>query len=427
MYGIYTVVLSAGLIAALPFYAARFGKYLPTLRERMGLGVAPGHARSIWIHAVSVGEVRAVDPLVARIRRAYPDRRIVLSTTTPSGRALASARPDVDLVMYFPFDLPGPIRRCLDKVRPEMVIIAETEIWPNFLRICARRGVPVFLVNGRISDRSLRRYVLAARWLPRVLDGFRLLAMQSETDAERIRSIGAPPERVVVLGNLKYDHPSAPGRIPESLRRVLNGPDAGNAPLIVAASTAEGEEVLVLEAFRQIRETVPGARLLLAPRRTERFDAVHRIVAERDLACFRRTGIGENTNWSGDVLLLDSIGELSGAFEFAAVVFMGGTLVPRGGHNILEPARFGRPILFGPHMENFRDIAQAFLGEGAGIEVAGPDALASEAVRVLTDQDLASRLGANALGVSEKNRGATERTLAAISRAMAGLSEGTAR
>ncbi len=412
MYTIYTIVLTVGLVALVPFYAARYGKYMPTIPERLGFGAGVDGARSIWIHAVSVGEVRAIEPLLVRIRERFPDRRLVLSTTTPTGRGLATGRGDVDLVTYFPFDLPGAVRRCLSRVRPEMVIIAETEIWPNFLRICRAENVPVFLVNGRISDRSLGRYGLAKRWLPPILDGFRLLAMQSDADAERIRTLGAPPDRVVVLGNLKYDAPSTPPSVPESLGRVLD--DADNEPLIVAASTADGEEALLLEAFRQVRTAVPRARLLLAPRRPERFDAVFRLIDERGFRCVRRSELVDRPEWSGDVLLLDSIGELSGVFGFAAVVFMGGTLVPRGGHNILEPARFECPIVFGPHMENFRDVARMFLEGDAAVEVSGIAALAPQITAILEDPELRRRLGTNAKRVADAHRGATDRTLRAI-------------
>lgn len=414
MYAIYTVVVGVGLVALIPFYAARYGKYLPTIRERLGFGSGIDGARSIWIHAVSVGEVRAIEPLVEGIRARFPNRPIVLSTTTPTGRALAFQQRGVDMVTYFPFDLPGPIRRCLARIRPELVIIAETEIWPNFLRICRAKDVPVFLVNGRISDRSLNRYGLVKRWLPRILDGFRLLAMQSDADAERILALGAPVDRVVVLGNIKYDSPAAMPPASPAFRNLLSSCDPSSAPLIVAASTAEGEEGMVLEAFRRVRGAIPGARLLMAPRLPERFDAVSRIVSERGFQCMRRSELRESARWSGDVLLLDSIGELAGVFGSASVVFMGGTLVPRGGHNILEPARLGRPIVFGPHMENFREMGARFLRDEAAIEVCTVDDLAAQLSLLLSDSSLAERHGTNAKRVADAHRGATERTLQAI-------------
>ena len=414
MYVLYTVALAVGLVLTFPYYLIRFRKYMPTIGERLGF-IAPEDGDSaIWIHAVSVGEVKAIDGLIAGMRRAFPQSRLVVSTTTPTGRALALERGDVDRVIYFPLDLPGTVRRSLDRIRPVLVVVAETEIWPNFLRRCSRQGVPVFMVNGRISDKSYRRYKLGSRWLGRVLDGYRMLGMQSNLDAERICGLGAPRDRTVVFGNLKYDAPTFTPRLDSTLNDRLSRMQ----PLLVAASTASGEEPLVLEAYRRLRGKHPALKLLIAPRRPERFDEVEDAIQAAGFSLVRRSRLSSND--AADVLLLDSIGELTAVFEHAAVVFMGGTLVSRGGHNILEPARFQKPVVFGPHMENFRDMARTFLDAEAAIEVPDAGEFARRVSHILSDPALAAEVGRKAAAVAERNAGATGRALAAIRTAMNG-------
>ena len=414
MYVLYTVALAVGLVLTFPYYLIRFRKYMPTIGERLGF-IAPEDGDSaIWIHAVSVGEVKAIDGLIAGMRRAFPQSRLVVSTTTPTGRALALERGDVDRVIYFPLDLPGTVRRSLDRIRPVLVVVAETEIWPNFLRRCSRQGVPVFMVNGRISDKSYRRYKLGSRWLGRVLDGYRMLGMQSNLDAERICGLGAPRDRTVVFGNLKYDAPTFTPRLDSTLNDRLSRMQ----PLLVAASTASGEEPLVLEAYRRLRGKHPALKLLIAPRRPERFDEVEDAIQAAGFSLVRRSR--RSSNDAADVLLLDSIGELTAVFEHAAVVFMGGTLVSRGGHNILEPARFQKPVVFGPHMENFRDMARTFLDAEAAIEVPDAGEFARRVSHILSDPALAAEVGRKAAAVAERNAGATGRALAAIRTAMNG-------
>ena len=414
MYVLYTAALAVGLVLTFPYYLIRFRKYMPTIKERLGFIAPEAGDSAIWIHAVSVGEVKAIDSLIAGMRRAFPQSRLVVSTTTPTGRALALERGDVDRVIYFPLDLPGTVRRSLDRIRPVLVVVAETEIWPNFLRRCSRQGVPVFMVNGRISDKSYRRYKLGSRWLRRVLDGYRILGMQSNLDADRIRGLGAPRDRTVVFGNLKYDAPTFTPRLDSTLNDRLSRMQ----PLLVAASTAPGEEPLVLEAYRRLRGKHPALKLLIAPRRPERFDEVEDAIQTAGFSLVRRSRLSSND--AADVLLLDSIGELAAVFEHAAVVFMGGTLVSRGGHNILEPARFQKPVVFGPHMENFRDMARTFLDAEAAIEVPDAAEFARRVGQILSDPALAAEVGRKAAAVAERNAGATGRALTAIRAAMNG-------
>jgi 3-deoxy-D-manno-octulosonic-acid transferase len=276
------------------------------------------------------------------------------------------------------------------------------------------------MVNGRISDKSYGRYRVVARGLTQVLAHYRILGMQSETDAGRIRSLGAPPDRVVVFGNAKYDAPAIP-----ALDLVLAGALRAWQPLLVAASTAAGEEPLVVDAFRRLRARHPGLRLLIAPRLPDRFDEVERMIRSSGFSGLRRSHLGDRSGLeTRDILLLDSIGELGSVFEHATAVFVGGTLVRRGGHNVLEPARFARPVLFGTHMENFRDMARAFLEAEAAIQVRDSDELAEELDRLLRYPDAAARLGENARKVAQRNSGATARALEAIGAAMGGVTPG---
>jgi 3-deoxy-D-manno-octulosonic-acid transferase len=411
MYALYTAILTVGLILTFPYYLIRFRKYLPTIGERLGFLTAPRGRNAIWVHAVSVGEVKAIDGLITGLRRRFPKRPLVLSTTTPTGRALALQRTDVDLVIYFPLDLPGPVRRSLKRIQPGMVIVAETEIWPNFLRQCTGSDIPVYMINGRISDKSYGRYQLAARWLPAVLGHYQLLGMQSETDATRIRALGAVPDKVVVFGNVKYDTPTDVPELDHTLGMTL----AESGPWLVAASTAAEEEPYVLDAYQQVRSAHPNLKLLIAPRLPDRFEEVDRLIRGRNFRLVRRSKLRAiPAPGTYDVLLLDTIGELTSVFSSATVVFMGGTLVARGGHNVLEPARFEKPIVFGPHMENFRDMAATFLKAGAAIEVQSSDELGHELDRILSTPSIAADLGSRARGVVEANSGATQRVLEAI-------------
>src|SRR5688572_15106157 len=362
MYLVYTFLLYAGLLLTLPWHAIKFRKYSASLKERLGFLQVPELQRSVWVHAVSVGEVKSVRKLLERLRIAHPDQPLVLSTITPSGQQLARDTKELaDHVFYFPLDLPRAIRRTLDRVNPELVLIAETEIWPNFLRECRKRGIRVVMVNGRISDRSLPRYRVVRRWLRRVLDDYTLLGMQTEADRERIESIGADGRKVTVFGNLKYDVADVQHSLSADLSAVLPSLPA----LWIAASTMPGEDELVLDAFTELRKRHPDLTLLIAPRHPVRFDSVERIVKDRGFRCARRTRLEDGF----DVLLLDSVGELASTFRHAKVVFMGGSLVPKGGHNILEPAAFSNPIVFGPHMDNFQEIRDLFIEAHAAIEV----------------------------------------------------------
>lgn len=416
MYHLYSILLALGFVLALPWFLWKgrtTGKYLRTFRERMGrlpVYLNVDGDRSIWIHAVSVGEVLAARPLVPALRERFPRHRLFLSTTTMTGNAVAkkSVR-GVDGLFYAPFDWPLPVRQALTTLNPSLLVLVETELWPNLIHEAHRRGTRVALVNGRISPRSFGRYRRLQRFLRAVLGEMDLFLMQGETHAQRIRAMGAPAERVRLTGNLKFDAVE-PGRPPERLVRLLQGPDR-DRPLWVAGSTVGGEEELVLRAYHRVRERVPDARLLIAPRHPERFAAVPPLVEAAGFRCLRRSALDPQAWRDGEVLLLDSLGELAQVYALASVVFVGGSLVPSGGHNILEPAVAGKAVVVGPHMENFQEIADQFRSEAAMVQVGSVDELAQEVAGLLLDEARRHGLGERARELVGRNRGAVQRTV----------------
>jgi 3-deoxy-D-manno-octulosonic-acid transferase len=323
----------------------------------------------------------------------------------------------VDAVFFFPFDFGFIVKRTLRLVRPRVFIMMETEIWPNLLRACRRQGVRTILVNGRISSRSYPRYRLARPFFRRVLRSIDRFCMQSDESARRIIELGADPQRVGVTGSLKFDSLDVPGtqsvgRGPARVLRFFRIPDA--RPVIIAASTLKGEEQPVLTAFRQVKKTRPDALLIIAPRKPERFGEVVELVRQEGFSAARRSELPIDAEPRTDVVVLDTIGELARLFQVATVVFVGGSLVDAGGHNILEPAVYGKPILFGPHMQNFAEIARAFLDARAGIQVGSARELEDALVGLLGDPVRRAGLGAAARALVEANRGAKDKSLEAI-------------
>ncbi len=449
MYALYSLLTAAGMLLLTPYFLIRgliHGKYLSNLPERLGWRFPPElrareflgtREKSIWIHAVSVGEVLAVLPLAQKLKKRLPQRRLVISTTTVTGQKLARERMAfADAVFYFPLDWRGPVRRALAAAGAKAVIIVETEIWPNFLRECRRAEVPVIFVNGRISERSFRGYSRALAYsadaltgfLKRVLSDATLFLMQSEEDAARLIALGAASERVVVAGNIKYDL-AEPGESALSAWLEAELSRSNRGPVIVAGSVLANEEVPVLRAFAEVESEYPRALLILAPRKPEQFDTAAALIAESGRKLLRRRGLTLNGAGSaelaepGNVFLLDSIGELAGLYRLADTVFVGGSLVPGGGHNILEPAAFGKVPIYGPSMENFREISGKFLAAGAAIQVKNWEDLGAAWRGILAEPERASRMGASARELVARNRGATERVLGQIERA-AGLEWG---
>ena len=418
MYALYSALLAVGLLAYLPAFLARrrragYGRDLAQRFGHLGEGLPP--EPRCWIHAVSVGESAAAVPLVEGIRSRWPELGIVVSTITPTGARIVGERLSGTAThRYFPIDLPGPVRRALDAARPRFFIAIETELWPNFLRALARRRIPAMIANGRISDRSFRRYRWVGGLMRRVLANVSVFAMQTDEDARRIIALGAPPARVVVTGNLKSDLVPAPAADDPAVwrARLRMGVDAR---LWIAGSTHRGEEAVVLDTFLRARTRCPGLALLLAPRHPERAGEVEELIRERGLVATRRSRLPAD-GAPGAVVILDTVGELAALYALAEVVFVGGSLVPIGGHNVLEPAMRGKPVLVGPHMSNFREGAELLQRSGGGLVVKDGPELERELARLLEDRDLARRMGEAAREAFAGRGGAVSATLDLVGR-----------
>ena len=422
MYLLYNILLAVAFALSIPFYLWKgrgTGKYLETFRERFGrlpTGVA-GEAPSLWIHAVSVGEVLAARTLLGPLRERCAGRRIVVSTTTVTGNGIARrSLSGHDALFYAPFDFPGPSRHALEATRAELLVLVETELWPNLIREARRRGTRIALVNGRISPRSFPRYRRLRFFLEPVLAQVDLFLMQGPAHAERIRAMGAPEDRVRVTGNLKFDAVEVPppSAALEAAFRPLQG-----RPLVVAGSTMEGEEAALLRVYARLLAAEPDLALALAPRHPERFDAVPSLAESLGFRCRRRSA-NDGAPWRDrEVLLLDTLGELASAYSYATVVFVGGSLVPKGGHNVLEAAAWGKPVAVGPHMENFQEIGDQFRAEGALVRVADEDELTGALAELLADEARRRELGDHARALVERNRGALRRTVDALAELLA--------
>ncbi len=428
MYAVYSLlILIIGVIASpyLAYQAIRYKKYIGSLGQRMGylpVSFNLDGEESIWIHAVSVGEALTVRALIADLKRRYPHLRIFLSTTTMTGQQIARRNvQDVDAVFYFPFDLSFIVRRTLRLVRPRLFVMMETEIWPNLLHECKRMGVATVMVNGRISSRSYPRYKLVRPFFRKVLADVDKFCMQGEESARRLIDIGADPARVVVTGSLKFDSMQVPGATTLEGRgqnRVLRYfRMTSGRPVIVAGSTMREEEQIVLQAFRRIKSSVGSAAnplLVIAPRNPERFAEVAQLTKNQAFVTVRRSDLPIDAEPRAEVVILDTIGELAQVYQIATAVFVGGSLVDAGGHNILEPAVFGKPIVFGPHMQNIKEIADAFVTHDAGIQVQNARGLEEALLALLTDPVRRARIGAAARALVESNRGAKDKSLAII-------------
>lgn len=431
MYALYSALLAIGLLLSLPYWLVqwlRHDKYRASLRERLGK-VSPRlwrdlPKRVIWVHAVSVGEVLAVSGLVNELKRAFPEYHVLVSTTTSTGQRLARSRFGEENVFYFPLDFGFAIRPYLRRLRPELVVIAETEFWPNFLRLTHAAGARIAIVNARISDRSLPGY---RRWrgiLSRFLRPVDLFLAQTEEDKRRLITIGAAADRVSASGNLKFDVSVAdPPPIVAGLQAAFRQRDAG--PVIVCGSTVEGEEKLLLEAFRNLLEKQPRAVMILAPRHPERFAAVAQLLEASGTPFQRRSGFtgesGFEKSLGGGVLLLDSLGELASIYALADIAFIGGSLVPRGGHNILEPAQHGVAIVIGPYTDNFRDIVQSFRANDA-VQVVEPTQLSAVLIELASNGAERKLLGQRAAKTVRAHAGAAKKIIAALQGLLEGAS-----
>ncbi|MGE5324157.1 MAG: 3-deoxy-D-manno-octulosonic acid transferase [Actinomycetota bacterium] len=429
MYILYSLLLACAALISLPWWLlqmARLHKYRAGFRERLGAVPArlqqTGNEGCIWIHAVSVGEVLAVSGLVTELSKREPERRIFVSTTTATGQALARQRFGVDRVFYMPLDFSFALRPYLAALRPGLLILAETEFWPNLLHLARETGAAVAVVNARISDRSFPRYRRFRWFFSRVLSNVDLFLAQTEDDARRLREIGAPEGRVGVSGNLKFDiRLSAGSTLAAGLRKAIAPVSSlTGSPVIVCGSTTEGEEELVLAAFRQVLQQIPKAVMILAPRHPERFEKVTALISSSGLKLTRRSlWKPESPLPPGSIFLLDSLGELASVYELADVAFVGGSLVPLGGHNILEPAQHGVPVLTGPHTFNFREIVRIF-EQGGGLRVVTAGNLGEVLIELLSSTPQRELLGRRARELFTQNTGATGKTIAALQPLLAG-------
>ena len=422
MYLLYSVVTLLTLVVLSPYFlyqALRHNKYVGSFRQRLGylpVSLNLDGDDSIWVHAVSVGEVLAARSVIAELRQRYPRLRLFLSTTTLAGQQLARRSvSDIDGVFYFPFDWTFSVRRTLDRVQPRLFVMIETEIWPNLLRECRRRRIATVLVNGRISYRSFPRYRLIRPFFRRVLADVDRFCVQGDEAARRLISLGADPARITITGSLKFDALEViptPGRGRERVLRFFRM--SANRPVLVAGSTLKGEEEAVVRAFNRLRSGGSSALLVIAARHPERFGEVERLCRQEGLSTVRRTELPIDAEPRADAVILDTIGELAEVYQIATVVFVGGSLVRAGGHNILEPAVFGKPIVFGPHMENFAEIAEAFLANDAALQVRSDRELEAAVLSLMGDPVRRARLGAAARALVDANRGAKDKTLSVI-------------
>ena len=416
MYVFYSLLLWGAALLSLPWWLVqilRLGKYRSGLAER--LGFVPARLKTagpgcIWVHAVSVGEVLAVSQLITELQQKYPDRQVLVSTTTATGQSLARQRFGEQRVFFMPLDFGFAVRRYLAALQPRLIVIAETEFWPNLLHLARKQQASLAIVNARISDRSFPRYRRFSWFFRRVLAEVDLFLAQTAEDAQRLREIGAATGSVRGSGNLKFDiRPNPQPALLNGLRAAIGR----DSPVIVCGSTAEGEEGPLLQAFKSVQEKFPGAIMVLAPRHPERFEKVAAMIAATGFALQRRSSWSPPQPILSGIFLLDSVGELAAVYELADIAFVGGSLVPSGGHNILEPAQYGAAIVVGPHTFNFREIVSIF-EQGGAIRVVTAETSGAQLLALLSQPQERKRLGSLAKELFAKHAGATRRTLEAL-------------
>lgn len=390
----------------------RYRDYHRRWRERFGFYQGPTLRGSIWVHAVSVGEVNAAEPLIKALREAYVNAPLVVTTVTPTGsERVRQLFGDSVYHVYLPYDLPFAVSRFMQRVRPRLAIIVETEIWPNLYFACKKRGIPLMIVNARLSERSLRGYRPLQGLVRSALGCVRQIAAQSRTDAARYRLLGVEPARIVVSGNLKFDMPVpyAAVQAGEELRRKWGH----LRPVWIAGSTHEGEELPVLEAHLQVLKRLPDALLLIAPRHPERFRLVESSVRSLGFSMATRSA-DRVPSAAHQVFVIDAMGELMQFYAAADLAFVGGSLVPIGGHNVLEPAALSRPVLVGPHTFNFEEITLTLIGEGAAVRLADASELGTAVLQLLRDAERRKSMGMHARVVFDSERGAVQRVMELI-------------
>lgn len=412
---LYTLILYISLplvLLRLYWRSLKNPQYRRRIPERFGRLSLPALKGSLWLHTVSVGETQAAEPLVRRLQEQFPNLPIVLTTTTPTGSdRVKQLFGDSVIHAYFPYDLPFAINGFLKTLQPRLLVMMETEVWPNLLALCEQHCIPTILANARLSERSAKGYARLGPFTRETFGRIGLVAAQSPADAERFLGLGLASDRVRVTGSIKFDVrlQASLKEQAEALRRTWEG-----RPVWVAASTREGEDEQILDAHRKVLRALPEALLVLVPRHPERFDKVALLCQFEGFVSARRS-TGESCGQDIQVLLGDTMGELTLFLAAADVAFVGGSLVPTGGHNVLEPAALGLPVVFGPHMFNFSMISRMLLVEGGALEVTSAEALAGVVIDWLSDASLRAHFGENGLRVVEANRGALDRLFDIIS------------
>jgi 3-deoxy-D-manno-octulosonic-acid transferase len=421
MYRLYSFLLGVGFILMAPIFLLKREKYAAGFWQRLGFlpEFAPDERRTVWVHCVSVGETNAARPLVEEILKQFPEHRLIVSTTTRTGQMHARDifKAKAEQIFYFPFDFKFSVRRALRRFQPAVILLVETEIWFNFLREANKSGARVAIVNGRLSEKSFKRYTYIKNFIRRVLSYVDLALMQTNADAKRLMSLGAHPGKVKVSGNIKFDQSTPASDLTETFRERFA--ISKDAPLILAASTHAPEERWILEAFKKLwKDSLEGLpRLLIVPRHPERFREVAEIIRETGFEWVRRSENPSERDKRAEIILLDSIGELRAAYPLAEIVFVGGSLIPHGGQSILEPAAAAKPIVTGFYTMNFAAAVKEFLEKNALIQLAEADekSIAGQLARVfaelLQDSEKRAELSKNAFEVMQKNRGATARTI----------------
>ncbi|MFH0995022.1 MAG: 3-deoxy-D-manno-octulosonic acid transferase [Pseudomonadota bacterium] len=415
--------LTSGLfLFALPYallYTKLTGRYRSSISQRIGiyppLNLPVTHAPRIWFHAVSMGEVTAAVPIIEALRALAPRCSIILSTTTEHGQELAKTRLPSDVVcIYAPIDFILSVTSALRQMKPDLLVCLETELWPNWLMIAHRMGIKTAIVNGRISGRAIKRYRMIRPLMKEVLCSMNVFSMIQEIDARRIREIGAPPEKIRVNGNAKYDLllRQSDSRVqPDPIRhwqRIFGVKE--NEPVFLAGSTRHSEEETILDAYQKVIRKAPNTLLILAPRHLERTRHIEKIIKARGLNCQLRSDLENNgRNRTAPVIILDTMGELQATYSIATVVFCGGSLTPLGGQNILEPAVWAKPVLYGPYMEDFLDARSLLECTGGGIEVKDGNDLAEKVLFFITRPDQAKKTGNSARRAVEMNQGAARK------------------
>jgi 3-deoxy-D-manno-octulosonic-acid transferase len=422
IYFLYNIILTCLLLISAPYFLFRslirkqFRKALP---QRMGFFQSPSFKNPIWVHAASVGEVFCSIPLFKRIKKDFQHSKIVMTTMTSTGNETAKTYlPEADQVLFFPIDHPLIIRRAIAKIQPSLLLIAETELWPNLLRFCGKKGIPIVLFNGRVSQKSFRRYLFFKFFFKECLKYISLFLMQTEEDRMRIIGIGGESQKTRAVGNLKFDQ-TFPSLTPGAINDMVTTLGiSGKVNVLIAGSTHSGEEEILVTLYKELKKKDPNLVLILAPRHLERLEEVERILKKESLSWLRKTSLSLDASRSDqiqlEVILLDTMGELMGIYSLGTLVFIGGSLVPIGGHNPLEPLFFRKCVLFGPHMFNFLEISSRLIEAGGAIQVSGKEDLFSQLKFLLSDEEARKEVGEKGYQFLQKHQGATERMMEEI-------------